>query len=110
VARQEAILIDSQGRQNAERVPGGLGAFLADTGVLYARWLVKLTRRPVALYFSLVQPVIWLFLFGQMFSRMTQFPRGPPSAPSYLQFFIPTVILQTCCLAPCSPGSACSTT
>jgi ABC-2 type transport system permease protein len=51
----------------------------------------------VALYFSLIQPLVWLFLFGQMFSRLATFPGSADyfGGRSYLQFFIPTVILQT---------------
>jgi ABC-2 type transport system permease protein len=49
------------------------------------------------IFFSLVQPLIWLVLFGQMFSRIVRFPGAAESFGnvSYLQFFIPTVILQS---------------
>jgi ABC-2 type transport system permease protein len=73
------------------------GAFLAETGVLFARSMKKLWRRPIILYFSLVQPVIWMLLFGQIFNRIARLP-GTESAfggRSYFQFFIPAVVLQT---------------
>jgi ABC-2 type transport system permease protein len=73
------------------------GAFLSETGVLFARSMKKLWRRPIALYFSLVQPVIWMLLFGQIFNRIAHLP-GTESAfggRSYFQFFVPAVVLQT---------------
>jgi ABC-2 type transport system permease protein len=75
----------------------GLGDFLTETGVLFRRSTLRLIRRPVALYFSLVQPVVWLFLFGQIFNRITSFPgaAGAFGGTSYFQFFMPAVILQT---------------
>ncbi len=81
----------------ARPVPRGPGAFLADTATLYARSLLKLRRRPVMLYFSLVQPMIWLLLFGQLFNRITRFPGAAQAfgGKSYFQFFMPAVILQT---------------
>jgi ABC-2 type transport system permease protein len=61
------------------------------------RSIRKLFRRPVMLYFSLLQPLIWLLLFGQIFSRLTQFPGAAAAfgGKSYFQFFMPAVILQT---------------
>jgi ABC-2 type transport system permease protein len=74
-----------------------LRAFGTETAVLFQRSALKLVRRPVMLYFSLVQPVVWLLLFGQIFDRITKFP-GLEQAfggTSYFRFFIPAVILQT---------------
>ena len=52
----------------------GPGAFASEVGVLFGRSMKKLLRRPIALYFSLVQPVIWMLLFGQIFNRVARFP------------------------------------
>jgi ABC-2 type transport system permease protein len=72
-------------------------AFLSETGVLFARSMRKLLRRPIALYFSLIQPVIWLLLFGQIFNRIARFPGAEAAfgGKSYFQFFVPAVMLQT---------------
>jgi ABC-2 type transport system permease protein len=72
-------------------------AFLSETGVLFARSMKKLLRRPIALYFSLIQPVIWLLLFGQIFNRIARFPGAEAAfgGKSYFQFFVPAVMLQT---------------
>jgi ABC-2 type transport system permease protein len=78
-------------------IPSGPGAFLSETWALYRRALRKLFRRPVILYFSLVQPMIWLLLFGQVFNRVTQAPgfENAFGGQSYLAFFAPAIILQT---------------
>jgi ABC-2 type transport system permease protein len=70
---------------------------VTETWALYRRALRKLFRRPVILYFSLVQPMIWLLLFGQVFTRVTQVPgfEGAFGGQSYLAFFAPAIILQT---------------
>lgn len=80
----------------AEPLPRGAAAFLAETQVLFVRSLRKLMRRPIALYFSLVQPVAWLVLFGQLFNRIALFPgaREAFGGKSYFQFFIPAVMVQ----------------
>lgn len=79
--------------QPVERSPA---MFANELAVLYIRSIKKLIRRPVLLYFSLIQPVLWLILFGQIFSRLTRFPdiAGALGHTSYFQFFMPAVILQ----------------
>lgn len=70
---------------------------LSETWELYKRSIKKLIRRPVILYFSLIQPVIWLLLFGQMFNRMVSFPGAGASfgTNNYMAFFTPGVIMMT---------------
>src|SRR5919202_660024 len=86
-----------QSRPLAQPVPRNLGTFVAEVRALYMRWIRKMFRRPVQLYFSLIQPMIWLLLFGQIFSRLTRFPGAAAAfgGKSYVQFFMPAVILQT---------------
>lgn len=73
------------------------GAFLSEVATLYTRSLKKMIRRPVALYFSLIQPMVWLLLFGQVFNRITTLPGAAAAfgGRSYFQFFMPAVIVQT---------------
>ncbi len=84
-------------RALAQPVPRNAGMFVAEVGTLYVRTIKKLFRHPVMLYFSLVQPMIWLLLFGQVFRRITQFPGAAQAFGdiSYFQFFMPAVVLQT---------------
>jgi ABC-2 type transport system permease protein len=81
----------------ADPLSGGLSAFASETAVLFGRSMKKLLRRPIALYFSLIQPVIWLLLFGQIFNRIARIPGASEAfaGKSYFQFFVPAVILQT---------------
>src|SRR5579862_6543813 len=80
-----------------DRVPSGAAAFVIETAILFERSMKKLFRRPVALYFSLIQPVIWMLLFGQIFNRIAKFPGAAAAfgGKSYFQFFVPAVVLQT---------------
>jgi ABC-2 type transport system permease protein len=80
-----------------ESLPTGLPKLLSESYVLYVRAVKRLMRQPTVIFFSLIQPLIWLVLFGQMFSRIVRFPNAAEEFGnvSYLQFFIPTVILQS---------------
>lgn len=75
----------------------GPSALLHEIWTLYWRALLKLFRRPVILYFSLVQPMIWLLLFGQVFSGVANAPGFSQAfgGQSYLAFFAPAIIIQT---------------
>jgi ABC-2 type transport system permease protein len=73
----------------------GARAFLSETFVLYQRSMKKLLRRRVAVYFSLIQPVIWMLLFGQIFNRIAGANAQAFGGKSYFQFFVPSVLLQT---------------
>ena len=73
----------------------GANAFLSETYILYLRSMKKLLRRPIAIYFSLIQPVIWMLLFGQIFNRIAGANAQAFGGKSYFQFFVPAVLLQT---------------
>ncbi len=70
---------------------------ISETWELYKRSLLKLVRRPIILYFSLIQPAIWLLLFGQMFNRMVSLPGAGATfgTNNYMAFFTPGVIMMT---------------
>ncbi len=80
-----------------EALPRGLPKLASETWVLYVRQIKRLSRQATVIFFSLIQPLIWLVLFGQMFARIVRFPGASAQFGnvSYLQFFIPTVILQS---------------
>ncbi len=67
--------------------------FLQDTWFLYVR-LVRLTRRmPVFLLLSIMQPVLWMLLFGQLFGVVTTLPGF--GTDSYVQFIAPGIAIMT---------------
>jgi ABC-2 type transport system permease protein len=65
---------------------------LSDTKYIFIRYLKKLVRNPILLFFSLVQPIIFLLLFTQLFERFANVPGFP--AESYLIFATPGILLQ----------------
>ena len=64
---------------------------MAHTWYLTGRKLHALVRQPWVLAFSVVQPVIWLFLFGQLFRRVIDIP-GFAYHGTYLAYLVPGVI------------------
>ncbi len=67
--------------------------FLKDTWYLYAR-LIRVTRRmPIFLVLSILQPVLWIVLFGQLFNSVTTIEGF--EAESYIQFITPGIAIMT---------------
>ena len=64
---------------------------MAHTWYLTGRKLHALVRQPWVLAFSVIQPVIWLFLFGQLFRRVIDIP-GFAYHGSYLDYLVPGLI------------------
>ena len=67
------------------------GTTLVHTWYLTGRKLHALVRQPWVLAFSVVQPVIWLFLFGQLFRKVIDIP-GFAFGGSYLAYLVPGLI------------------
>ncbi|HEX3513484.1 MAG TPA: ABC transporter permease [Trebonia sp.] len=66
-------------------------AFLSDTWHLTGRKLRALARQPFVLMMGVVQPVIWLFLFGDLFRKVIDIP-GFGFQGSYLAYLIPGIV------------------
>jgi len=75
---------------------GSLARLVHDTWTLYRRAIIRMTRAPAQLYFSLIQPLVWFLLFGQLFSRLTSFAGGRSNfgTDNYETFFLPAIIIQ----------------
>src|SRR4051812_8968650 len=67
--------------------------FLADSFYLLGRHIRVTLRLPIWIAVSLVQPIIWLTLFGQLFRKVVELP-GFGSA-SYIDFLTPGVVIMT---------------
>jgi ABC-2 type transport system permease protein len=67
--------------------------FVADTLHLLRRHIMTTLRIPIWIAVTLVQPVIWLTLYGQLFRRVVEIPGF--AASSYLQFLTPGVVIMT---------------
>jgi ABC-2 type transport system permease protein len=67
---------------------------LRHSAYLTARSLRTLWRQPAFAVATLVQPIIWLLLFGELFKAVVGIP-GFPAGMSYLEFITPGVIVMT---------------
>ncbi len=66
----------------------------SDTQHLFVRALKKLIRTPILVFFSLFQPVIFLVLFTQLFSKIASFGGFFPPGITYLDYATPGILLQ----------------
>jgi ABC-2 type transport system permease protein len=71
--------------------------FVAHSGLLTLRSLRTLSRQPAYLLFTLVQPIVWLLLFGQLFKRIAELPGF--GTGSYIEYLTPGVIVMTAMMA-----------
>jgi ABC-2 type transport system permease protein len=62
-----------------------------DTWYLTGRKLRALVRQPVVIAFGVVQPAIWLFLFGELFRKVIDIP-GFGYHGSYLAYLVPGIV------------------
>lgn len=63
------------------------------SGYLAGRSMRILARQPVYLAFTLLQPMVWLLLFSQLFKKITEVPGF--GSGSYITFLTPGVIVMT---------------
>lgn len=66
---------------------------LADTRYMTIRHVMELWRQPWWIFVTLVQPVIWLLLFGALFETITDIPGF--GSDSYIEFIAPGVVIMT---------------
>ena len=67
-------------------------AFFRETAAIAEVELKKLFRDPTELFSRAVQPVLWLVIFGQVFSKVRGIPTGDVS---YLAFMTPGILAQS---------------
>jgi ABC-2 type transport system permease protein len=67
--------------------------FVPHTGYLTGRLLRATIRQPAYVVITLVQPMIWLLLFGQLFKRVVEIPGF--TGGSYIDFLTPGVVMMT---------------
>lgn len=84
---------------------------LKNTYYLTMRNIRAQIRVPVFLLFGLAQPILWLVLFSQLFaqqvSRMGSMPGGNPyGTDSFLNFFVPAIIMQNVLFSAAWSGTA----
>ena len=67
---------------------------LSDTRYVFIRYLMKLIRNPILLFFSLFQPILFLALFTQLLGNLAKIPGILPSGVAYLEFAAAGILLQ----------------
>jgi len=80
-------------RSQAAIPDSGLSAFLQETTALTRRLFIQLRRRPSTLIAGIIQPLMWLLLFGALFQNAPQGLFG--ESQSYAQFLGAGVIVFT---------------
>ncbi|HEY3477804.1 MAG TPA: ABC transporter permease [Streptomyces sp.] len=63
------------------------------TWYMTQRQLMAIFRQPVFVIITLVQPVIWLFLFGSLFRKVVELPGF--GGGSYLDYLVPGVVVMS---------------
>ena len=54
----------------------------------------NLMREPIWIVLLLVQPMVWLLLYGQLFKRVTSLPGGGFGTASYITFLAPAIVIM----------------
>lgn len=67
--------------------------FLWHTWVMTVRHVMRLIRQPWYIAVTLVQPIVWLLLYGALFRRAVEIPGF--KSDSYIQFLAPGVIVMS---------------
>jgi len=78
--------------------PSRAGWF-TQTGQVLRRWLIATLRQVWGPVMSLIQPVIWIVLFGQVFHSLGALPQFGPSTGSgtgsYVDYLVPGILMMT---------------
>ena len=81
----------SQARASSTRP--GRAPWFVQTAEITARWLTNVRRQVWGAAFSLVQPLVWILLFGQVFSSLSTLPGF--GGAGYITFLVPGVLMMT---------------
>lgn len=65
----------------------------ADTWHLFLKYTKITLRMPLWSLFTLIQPLLWLIIFTQLFKNFVQ--AAPTGGGSYMDFFVPGVLVMT---------------
>jgi len=61
---------------------------LADTWHLFHKYMIITMRMPLWSLFTLIQPLLWLIIFAQLFGHFVQ-------AENYMNFMVPGILIMT---------------
>ncbi|MDH5694754.1 MAG: ABC transporter permease [Gammaproteobacteria bacterium] len=66
---------------------------ISDTWYLFHKYMLIAMRMPLWSLFGLIQPLLWLFIFGSLFANFAELPGFPGG--SYIDYFLPGVLIMT---------------
>jgi ABC-2 type transport system permease protein len=73
----------------------GRASLLTEVVVLTGRNLLKIVRVPQLLFFSLVQPILFLTLFSQVFQGLAKTPELAALHVKYIDYLLPAILIVT---------------
>jgi ABC-2 type transport system permease protein len=72
--------------------------------ILTQRYLRQLYRVPVVIFMTLIQPIIWLLLFGALFKKIAEIPGF--GGGNYITYLTPGVVIMTAMFSASWTGMA----
>lgn len=78
--------------------------FVRDTWLVFARLVLLTLRMPVWIVMAIVQPILWLVLFGGLFSSVAELPGF--EGRSYVQYLAPGIAIMTALFGSAHSGLA----
>ncbi|KMK77496.1 ABC transporter permease [Alkalihalobacillus pseudalcaliphilus] len=76
--------------------------FFSDSYVIFLRSLRSISRSPFVILMTIIQPVLWMVLFGQVFSSMADIPGFGGDA--YMDFLGPGIVMMSTMMAGAYAG------
>ena len=77
------------------------GSFASDVWTTFVRWTIKSVRNPFVLVVSLVQPIIFLVLFTQVFGGVAT---SALEGVTYETYLVPAIVIQVALVAAATSG------
>jgi ABC-2 type transport system permease protein len=77
-----------------------MSSIATDTSIVFTRELRPLVRDPFSVIFTMVQPLVFLALFGPLLSQVTDLGTG-----SSLQWFVPGIVVMSALFGASTTGS-----
>ncbi|GII80116.1 transport permease protein [Sphaerisporangium rufum] len=77
--------------------------FHRDVWTVFVREITPVLRQPMTLLFNMVQPLLFLFVFGSLLAG-TGGPGGAPGGGSPWQWFVPGILVMMCLSGPLLAG------
>jgi ABC-2 type transport system permease protein len=91
----------------AADVPPGNRSLLRDTSIVMLRELRPVLRDPFSLIFGMIQPLVFLALFGPLLVGSLGGQAGAAFGGSVWQWFVPAILVMTALFGTSTTGPTC---